>query len=337
MWYSLVSASESKYVSRETERTPRREAASGDRSASPPSREVGRRHASNGLIASQPLRHMTLFRRNRDRRRPRRLRGGRGGGAPWRAHGAGRLNRAGHRRHVLQSGDWRARQRASLVREIDALDGLMGRVADAAGIQFKVLNRSKGPAVRGPRAQADRKLYREAMRAAIEATENLSRSSRALSRIWRWRTGASSGVHLVDGDRSRRGRGAGDRNISQRRDPYRRDAACRRAAWATRRPTGSATSLRRAGFSVARLKTGTPPRLDGATIDWDRLEPQWGDAEPEPFSALTRAIANRQIACHITRTTLAAHAIIHADLALSPLCTGAISGPGSALLPVDRG
>ena len=94
-----------------------------------------------------------------------------------------------------------------------------------------------------------------------------------------------------------------------------------------------ATSLRRAGFSVARLKTGTPPRLDGATIQWDRLEPQWGDAEPEPFSALTQKIVNRQIACHITRTTLASHKIIQADLSRSPMRTGAISGPGPRYCP----
>ena len=221
--------------------------------------------------------------------------------------------------------------KGQLVREIDALDGLMGRVADAAGIQFKVLNRSKGPAVRGPRAQADRKLYRAVMRAAIEATENLSVLEGSVEDL-ALENGRVIGVKLVDETVHARAvvlaTGTflnGVIHIGDLRVPAGRmgDAPA----------NGLGASLRRAGFSVARLKTGTPPRLDGATIQWDRLEPQWGDEEPEPFSALTRKIVNRQIACHITRTTLASHKIIQADLSRSPMRTGAISGPGPRYCP----
>jgi len=222
--------------------------------------------------------------------------------------------------------------KGQLVREIDALDGLMGRVADAAGIQFKVLNRSKGPAVRGPRAQADRKLYRGAMGAAIEATENLSVLEGSVEDL-ALEGGRIAGVLLAGGETI-----------------YARAVVVATGTFlngmihigATRIPAGRmgdapanglGQSLRRAGFTVARLKTGTPPRLDGRTIHWDQLEPQWGDAEPEPFSAMTQKIDNRQIACHITRTTLDAHKIIHDDLARSPMRTGAISGPGPRYCP----
>ena len=161
--------------------------------------------------------------------------------------------------------------KGQLVREIDALDGLMGRVADAAGIQFKVLNRSKGPAVRGPRAQADRKLYRAAMRAAIEATENLSVLEGSVEDL-ALENGRVIGVKLVDETVHARAvvlaTGTflnGVIHIGDLRVPAGRmgDAPA----------NGLGASLRRAGFSVARLKTGTPPRLAGATIQWDRLEP----------------------------------------------------------------
>jgi tRNA uridine 5-carboxymethylaminomethyl modification enzyme len=221
--------------------------------------------------------------------------------------------------------------KGQLVREIDALDGLMGRVADAAGVQFKVLNRSKGPAVRGPRAQADRKLYRVAMRAAIEATENLSVLEGSVEDLM-LENRRVVGVKLLD-ETVHAGAVVlatgtflnGMIHIGDVRIPAGRmgDAPA----------NGLGVSLRGAGFSVARLKTGTPPRLDGGTIHWGRLEPQWGDAEPEPFSSLTERITNRQIACHITRTTLASHKIIQADLERSPMRTGAISGPGPRYCP----
>jgi len=221
--------------------------------------------------------------------------------------------------------------KGQLVREIDALDGLMGRVADAAGIQFRVLNRSKGPAVRGPRAQADRRLYRAAMQAAIGATAGLHVVEGSVDDLV-VKDGRAIGV-MVDGELAEAGAVVlatgtflngmihiGDERIAAGRmgDPP---------------ATRLGASLRRAGFKVARLKTGTPPRLDGRTIHWGRLEEQWGDAEPEPFSYLTRTIANRQIACHITRTTPRAHKIIIDDLGSSPLRTGAISGPGPRYCP----
>jgi tRNA uridine 5-carboxymethylaminomethyl modification enzyme len=221
--------------------------------------------------------------------------------------------------------------KGQLVREIDALDGLMGRIADAAGIQFRMLNRSKGPAVRGPRAQADRKLYRNAMRAAIEATAGLEIIEGAAEDLTIV-DGRVAGV-LVHGETLRAGAVVlatgtflnGMIHIGAERCPAGRMGD----------PPANALgdSLRRAGFAVARLKTGTPARLDGRSICWDALEEQWGDSEPEPFSALTRRIETRQIACHITRTTPEAHRIILAGLDASPLRTGAITGAGPRYCP----
>jgi tRNA uridine 5-carboxymethylaminomethyl modification enzyme len=221
--------------------------------------------------------------------------------------------------------------KGQLVREIDALDGLMGRVADAAGIQFRLLNRSKGPAVRGPRAQADRKLYRAAMLEAIEATENLrvleaevedlrvdgARVAGVSTAVGDFRAAAvviASGTFL-----------GGMIHLGDERIPAGRMGDPPALALANR--------LRALDFPVGRLKTGTPPRLDGRTIAWARLEPQWGDETPEPFSALTSRIKNRQIACAITRTTEAGHAVIRGDLHRSPLRTGAISGVGPRYCP----
>jgi tRNA uridine 5-carboxymethylaminomethyl modification enzyme len=221
--------------------------------------------------------------------------------------------------------------KGQLVREVDALDGLMGRVADAAGIQFRVLNRSKGPAVRGPRAQADRQLYRAAMRAAIEAAEGLEVIEACVEDL-ELDGGRVIGVRCAD-RHLRCGAVAlatgtflnGVIHIGAEQTPAGRMGEAP--------SVGLGASLRRVGFSAARLKTGTPPRLDGRTIHWDRLEEQWGDAEPECFSYLTKSIVNRQIACHITRTSPKAHRIILDDLKSSPLRTGAISGPGPRYCP----
>lgn len=221
--------------------------------------------------------------------------------------------------------------KGQLVREIDALDGLMGRVADAGGIQFRMLNRSKGPAVRGPRAQADRRLYRAAMAAAIKETAGLEIIQASVEDL----IVAQDAVCGVVTDRGEIRAGAvvittgtfldGVIHIGDERTPAGRmgDPPAH----------GLAVRLRGAGFAVGRLKTGTPPRLDGRTIRWDDLEAQWGDSEPETFSSLTTKIINRQIACAITRTTTAAHEIIRADLHLSPMKTGAISGPGPRYCP----
>ncbi len=221
--------------------------------------------------------------------------------------------------------------KGQLVREIDALDGLMGRVADAAGIQFRVLNRSKGPAVRGPRAQADRKLYRAAMQAALGETENLTIVEASVEDLL-VENGVVRGV-AAGGEDIRAGAVViatgtflgGMIHIGDERTPAGRmgDAPS----------LGLSARLRADGFAVSRLKTGTPPRLDGRAIRWEALEEQWGDPEPEPFSYLTTKIENRQIACGVTRTTPAAHRIILDDLHRSPMRTGAISGPGPRYCP----
>ena len=219
-----------------------------------------------------------------------------------------------------------------LVREIDALDGLMGRVADVAGIQFRVLNRAKGPAVRGPRAQMDRKLYLAAMQAAITATANLSviEGEAAEPRI---AEGRIVGLILADGRELSCGALVlttgtflrGMIHIGRERIP---------AGRADESPAVRLSeALAVAGFERRRLKTGTPPRLDGATIDWAALERQSGDAEPEPFSTLTKQIAQPQVDCFITKTTEEGHAIIRANLAESPVCSGAISGTGPRYCP----
>ena len=222
--------------------------------------------------------------------------------------------------------------KGQLVREVDALDGLMGRVADAAGIQFRLLNRSKGPAVRGPRAQADRKLYRAAMQAAIAEQENLQIVETAVEDLI-VEDDQINGVVTANGDLIHAAAVVmttgtflgGMIHIGDERIPAGRmgDPPAQ----------GLSQRLRAAGFPVSRLKTGTPPRLDGRTIRWEGLEPQWGDDDPEPFSALTDKIVNRQIACAITRTTEAVHAAIRADLHLSPLKTGAITGSGPRYCP----
>src|SRR5580704_12327941 len=213
-----------------------------------------------------------------------------------------------------------------LVREVDALDGLMGRVADAAGIQFRVLNRRKGPAVRGPRAQADRKLYAAAMQAAIRQTPNLTVIEGEVDDLLGDRQAA--GVRLTDGqvfDASAVVLTTGTFlrgliHIGERQIP---------AGRAGEAPAlGLSRTLERIGFALGRLKTGTPPRLDGATIDWAGVEMQPGDDPAEPFSTLTERITNRQIQCAITRTSAATHAIIRDNVHRSPMYSGQIKSRG---------
>jgi tRNA uridine 5-carboxymethylaminomethyl modification enzyme len=225
--------------------------------------------------------------------------------------------------------------KGQLVREIDALDGLMGRVADAAGIQFRLLNRSKGPAVRGPRAQADRKLYREAMQAAIAATpglEIIEGSAEGLAVEHDRVIGVDLGGDL---GKDRLVAGAVVVTTGTFLNGVIHIGATQFSAgrMGERPSIGLADDLRRIGFATRRLKTGTPPRLDGRTIDWTRLEEQKGDETPEPFSYLTKAITNPQIACHITRTNAAAHRVILDNLQHSPMRSGAISGPGPRYCP----
>src|SRR5438105_8833791 len=200
-----------------------------------------------------------------------------------------------------------------LVREIDALDGLMGRVADLGGIQFRVLNRRKGPAVRGPRAQADRKLYASAMQQAISQTSNLVVLEAEADDLV-IASGRVVGLKLADGREL--GAGAvvlttgtflrGLIHIGERQTPAGRVGEAP--------AVGLSLTLERLGFALGRLKTGTPPRLDGRGIDWAALERQPGDDPPVPFSFLTGRITTPQVTCGITWTTAASHDLIRANL-----------------------
>ena len=219
-----------------------------------------------------------------------------------------------------------------LVREIDAMDGLMGRVADAAGIQFRVLNRAKGPAVRGPRAQADRALYRAAMQREIAAVAGLTVIE-----------GEAEDIKLEDGRVRAVITKAGER-FATATVVVTTGTFLRGVMHVGRQVTsggrvgeaaalGLSESFARLGFVLGRLKTGTPARLDGRSIEWARLEPQAGDSVPEPFSFLTAAITRRQVSCHITRTTSETHRIIRGNLHLSPMYSGAIGARGPRYCP----
>jgi tRNA uridine 5-carboxymethylaminomethyl modification enzyme len=219
-----------------------------------------------------------------------------------------------------------------LVREIDALDGLMGRIADLGGIQFRVLNRRKGPAVRGPRAQADRKLYAAAMQAAIRAVPNLQVMEAEADDLVINR-GRVCGVKFADGREISAGAVVlttgtflrGLIHIGEKQIP---------AGRAGEAPAmGLSRTLETFGFQLGRLKTGTPPRLDGRTINWSALEMQPGDDPPEPFSMLTTHIENPQIECGITRTNAATHKIIRDNVHRSPMYSGQIAGRGPRYCP----
>ena len=219
-----------------------------------------------------------------------------------------------------------------LVREIDALDGLMGRIADQGGIQFRVLNRRKGPAVRGPRAQADRKLYARAMQAAIRTTANLTVVEAEVHDLVHAR-GRITGVRTTDGREFTTGAVVlttgtflrGLIHIGERQTPAGRVGEAP--------ALGLSRSLERIGLSLGRLKTGTPPRLDGRTIDWGAVAMQPGDDPPEPFSTLTERIETRQIQCGITRTNERTHAVIRANVHRSPMYSGQIQSRGPRYCP----
>jgi tRNA uridine 5-carboxymethylaminomethyl modification enzyme len=219
-----------------------------------------------------------------------------------------------------------------LVREIDAMDGLMGRVADAAGIQFRLLNRRKGPAVRGPRTQADRRLYRLTMQEAIRRQNNLDviegevldfeimDGRIAAVQISGDRRLACGAVVLTTGTFLRGLIHIGEKKI----------VAGRMNEQASH---GLSATMARAGFKLGRLKTGTPPRLDGRTIDWAALESQAPDEDPVPFSLMTDRIANPQIHCGITRTMPVTHELIRANLGRSAMYSGSIEGVGPRYCP----
>ena len=219
-----------------------------------------------------------------------------------------------------------------LVREIDALDGLMGRVADAAGIQFRVLNRSRGPAVQGPRAQADRKLYRQAMQREI----------RAQARLVVIEGGAED--LLVEGGRIEglvTGAGVGIRSgaVVLTTGTFLRGLIHMGESQIPAGRVGEAPALRLSerlialGLQLGRLKTGTPARLLASSIDWGALEEQVGDDPPVPFSFMTDKITTRQIACHITETNARTHDIIRANLHRAPMYSGQISSVGPRYCP----
>jgi tRNA uridine 5-carboxymethylaminomethyl modification enzyme len=219
-----------------------------------------------------------------------------------------------------------------LVREVDALDGLMGCVADAGGIQFRMLNRRKGPAVRGPRAQADRKLYAAAMQTAIRQTANLEVIEAEADELV-VSDGRVLGLKLANG----RNLGAGAIVITTGtflRGLIHLGEKNWPAGRAGEAPAlGLSKSLEAAGFTLGRLKTGTPPRLDGTTIDWGAVEMQPGDDPPEPFSVLTKEITTPQIQCGITKTTTATHDVIRANVHRSPMYSGQIKSTGPRYCP----
>jgi tRNA uridine 5-carboxymethylaminomethyl modification enzyme len=220
-----------------------------------------------------------------------------------------------------------------MVREVDALDGVMGRAIDRAGIQFRMLNRSKGPAVRGPRAQADRKLYRQAVQDILAEQENLTILEGGVEDLIIDENNRVKGV--VTGDGSEYMAGAvvlttgtflnGLIHIGEHTEPAGRmgDAPA----------TGLSDTLAKYDFRLGRLKTGTPARLDGRTIDWASLQEQPGDTPPEPFSFLTKEITVPQIPCHMTWTTEATHEIIRANLDRAPMYSGKIKSSGPRYCP----
>ncbi len=219
-----------------------------------------------------------------------------------------------------------------LVREIDALDGVMGRVADAAGIQFRVLNRRKGPAVRGPRAQADRKLYKQAMQAELGAQPNLTIIEGEVDDLV-VDAGNIAGVILLDGRRFSTTSVVLTTGTFLRGLIHRGEETIPAGRVGEKPVLGLSTRLEALGLRLGRLKTGTPARLDGTSIDFTVLETQPGDDPPEPFSSLTTAITTPQINCHITRTSVETHRIIADNIHRSAMYSGRIQSRGPRYCP----
>ena len=218
------------------------------------------------------------------------------------------------------------------VREIDALDGLMARVIDQAGIQFRILNRRKGPAVRGPRAQADRALYRTAMQAAIMAVPGLD-IVEATAEDLMVADGRATAVVLGNGRTIRAGAVVLTTGTFLRGLIHIGEEKIAAGRVGEKPSVGLALTLESLRFRLGRLKTGTPPRLDGRTIDWAGLDVQPGDDPPPPFSFLTARITTPQIACHITGTTAAVHDLIRANLHRAPMYSGQIQSTGPRYCP----
>lgn len=220
-----------------------------------------------------------------------------------------------------------------LVREIDALDGLMARVADRSGIQFRMLNRRKGPAVRGPRTQSDRKLYREAMQAEIQSVEGLSILEGEVVDLSQDSSGAINGITLADGTAIKCGAVVLTTGTFLRGLIHIGDKKFPAGRMGEKASTLLADRLAGLNVPLGRLKTGTPPRLDGRTINWDILEKQSADEELVPFSTMTDEIRVPQIDCGITRTTPATHDLIRENLKRSAMYSGNISGTGPRYCP----
>ncbi|VAV87308.1 tRNA-5-carboxymethylaminomethyl-2-thiouridine(34)synthesis protein MnmG [hydrothermal vent metagenome] len=221
-----------------------------------------------------------------------------------------------------------------LVREIDALDGLMGRVIDQSGIQFRMLNKRKGPAVRGPRAQADRKLYRQAMQDMILNYPNLDVKAAAVEGLAMTPDGKSvTGVITAEGTEITAGRIILTTGTFLRGMIHRGHTQIPAGRVGEAPSLGLSETLMRAGFVLDRLKTGTPARLDGSTIDWSQCVVQPGDVPPIPFSFMNREITVPQISCHITHTTEKTHNIIRDNLDKSAMYSGNIEGTGPRYCP----
>ena len=220
-----------------------------------------------------------------------------------------------------------------LVREIDALDGIMARATDRAGIQFRMLNRSKGAAVRGPRAQADRKLYRRAVQELLGETAGLRIMAGEVEELLVDATGRISGVGLRDGRRIACGAAVLTTGTFLRGLIHMGETQVPAGRIGEQPALKLSASLEQLGFPLGRLKTGTPPRLDGRSIDWSSLEMQPGDTPPEPMSYLTERILVPQIACGITHTSPEAHALIRSNLHLAPMYSGQIEGTGPRYCP----
>ncbi|ESY62610.1 MULTISPECIES: tRNA uridine-5-carboxymethylaminomethyl(34) synthesis enzyme MnmG [Mesorhizobium] len=219
-----------------------------------------------------------------------------------------------------------------LVREIDAMDGLMGRIADAAGIQFRLLNRRKGPAVRGPRTQADRKLYRLAMQEAIRQQNDLD-VIEAEVLDFEIEEGHIAAVLLANGRRLACGAVVLTTGTFLRGLIHIGEKKIVAGRMNEQASLGLSATMSRVGFTLGRLKTGTPPRLNGKTIDWASLESQAADEDPVPFSLMTDRIETPQIDCGITRTTTATHQLIRANLGRSAMYSGSIEGVGPRYCP----
>jgi len=221
-----------------------------------------------------------------------------------------------------------------LVREIDALDGIMGRAIDKGGIQFRMLNRSKGPAVRGPRAQADRKLYKQAVQELLAEQANLDIRAGGIEDLLLDETRSRiTGVVTGSGEKVFAGAVVLTTGTFLNGLIHRGEARIPAGRIGEAPALGLSNSLKSLGFAVGRLKTGTPPRLDGRTIDWASLEMQPGDDPPEPFSFLTERIDTPQVQCGITYTTPESHALILANKSRAPIYNGQIQGVGPRYCP----